>query len=230
MLIVLGGFGISYFVPMAQGSLSELHALVHVHGFFYFSWMALLVYQSALINQNNVARHRSVGLLGIAVAACMVSFGTMMTIRFGAFQVAAFDPTAYGVMYVSLVALTGFVILFFLAIRNVRDSAAHRRYILLATIIFVMAGLNRIYFSLFSIGFEGHLSYLPKYLTVDALILAVIIYDWRTLGRLHQTTIVGTAVNPAPQALHVLIVDSGASIGLTRWLASSPDGDTQAFC
>ena len=220
--IIFGGFGMSYFVPMANGSLADLHALIHIHGFFYFSWMGLLVLQSVLINRGNVALHRSLGLLGIAVAACMVSFGSVVTVRTGAIQVAASDPTAYGIMYISLVALIGFVFLFFLAIRNVRDTAAHRRYVLLATIIFVMAGLNRIFAGLFGIGFEGHLSFLPKYLVVDALIIALVVYDWRTLGQVHRATAVGATANLLPQLLHVPIVDSGAFVGLTHWLATLP--------
>ena len=218
--IIFGGFGMSYFVPMANGSLADLHALIHIHGFFYFSWMGLLVLQSVLINRGNVALHRSLGLLGIAVAACMVSFGSVVTVRTGAIQVAASDPTAYGIMYISLVALVGFVFLFFLAIRNVRDAAAHRRYVLLATIIFVMAGLNRIFAGLFGIGFEGHLSFLPKYLVVDAMIIALLVYDWRTLGQVHRATAVGAAANLLPQLLHVPIVDSSAFVGLTHWLAT----------
>ena len=218
--IIFGGFGMSYFIPMANGSLTELHALVHVHGFFYFSWMGLLIVQSALINRKKTALHRSIGLLGIAIAACMVSFGAIVTIRTGSIQVAASDPTAYGIMYISLVSLVGFVLLFFLAIRDIRDSAAHRRYILLATLIFVMAGLNRIFLAVFGIGFEGHLSYLPKYLVVDAMILALIAFDWRTLGRIHEATAIGVTVNLVPQILHVPIVDSDAFVSLTHWLAA----------
>ena len=125
--VIFGGFGISYFLPMVGGTLPELHALVHVHGFFYFSWMALLVVQSTLVNRRQVALHRSLGMLGIAIAACMTSFGAIVTVRTGAIQVAASDPTAYGIMYISLVSLVGFVALFWLAIRNIGDSAAHRR-------------------------------------------------------------------------------------------------------
>lgn len=60
------GFGLSYFFPLATGALPELHAIVHVHGFFYFSWMALLVIRTRLVSQGNIALHRSLGMLGIA--------------------------------------------------------------------------------------------------------------------------------------------------------------------
>lgn len=149
----------------------------------------------------------------------MICFATMVTFRFNAIQLAAGDPTIYGVTYISMVAIVGFVALFFLAIRNIRDSTAHRRYILLATNIFLIAGLNRI-LGLFGIGFEGHLSYLWKYLTVDALIVALLIYDWRTLGRPHHATQVGAAVNVIPQLLHVPIVESGMFVAFSHWMAA----------
>jgi hypothetical protein len=218
--IVFGGFGLSYFIPMASGTLRDLPPMVHVHGFFYFAWMALLVFQSALINQNNVALHRSLGMLGISIGTAIMIFGTLVTLIFTKVGMLDGDPTIYGLMYISQIAVIGFGILFFLAIRNLRDSAAHKRYILLATATFIIGGVNRWLDALFGLGFEGHLNYLPRYLVVDVFVLAMIAYDWRTLGRLHQATIIGTAVNVVPQLLHVPIVSSTTYVNLTHWLAN----------
>jgi uncharacterized membrane protein (DUF485 family) len=218
--VVFGGFGLSYFLPMMTGSLAALPPLVHVHGFFYFSWMLLLVWQSALINQRNVALHRSLGMLGISIGTGLMIFGSIVTIVFTKRAMAESDATIYGLMYISQIAVVGFGILFFLAIRNIRDSAAHKRYILLATTAFLIGGVNRWIDQIFNLGFEGHMSYLPRYLIVDVFIIALIAYDWRTLGRIHRATIVGTAVNVVPQLLHVPIVSSAAYVSLTHWLGN----------
>ncbi len=217
--IVFGGFGLSYFAPMATGSLPALAPVVHVHGLVYFAWLVLLVVQAALVNRGSVALHRSLGLFGIGVATSLIIFGTIVTMLFAAKALAASDPTIYGLTYISLVAVLGFGFLFWLAIRNIRDPAAHKRFILLGTAVFIIGGLNRIYLALFGIGFDTHLSYLPKYLTVDLLIAALLVYDWRALGMLHRATLIGGAVNVVPQALHVPIVESGAFVALTQWLA-----------
>ena len=64
-----------------------------------------------------------------------------------------------------------------------------------------------------------YLTYLPKYLTVDLLILALLWYDWRTLGSVHRATLIGGAVNIVPQLIHAPVVGSGWFIGLTHWMA-----------
>jgi len=218
--LVFGGFGLSYFLPMMSGELTSLPAVVHAHGFFYFSWMLLLVVQSALINQGNVALHRSLGMLGISIGTGLMIMGTIVTILFTQRAVAQSDATVYGLMYISQLAVIGFGILFILAIRNVRDSAAHKRYILMATTAFLIGGVNRFFDVLFGLGFEGNFVYLPRYLTVDLFIIALLFYDWRTLGKPHQATLIGGAVNVIPQLLHAPIVGSAAYVSLTHWLGS----------
>lgn len=217
-ILVFGGFAISYFQPMAAGTFPSASPVVHVHGFFYFAWMVFLVVQSTLVNQRNVALHRSLGLLGISIGTAAVIFGCIVTILFTQRLVAVSDGTVYGLMYISLLAVFGFAALFVLALRNLRNPAAHRRYILLATASFLIAGFNRIFEGVFGLGVETDLTYLPRYLAVDAFIVALIVYDWRTLGKLHHATVVGSLVNIVPQVFHAPIVHSGAYVELTHWL------------
>ncbi len=217
--VVFGGFGLSYFVPMATGSLAPLAPIVHVHGVVYFAWLILLVTQAMLINRGSLALHRSMGLLGIAIGTGLVILGSLVTALFARKAIAMSDPTIYGVTYISLLAVFGFSVLFWLAIRSTSEPAAHKRYILLATTVFLIGGLNRIYLFLFGVGFETNLTYLPKYLTVDLLIAALVWYDWRTLGAIHRATWIGGAVNVIPQLLHVPVVGSDAFVGLTHWIA-----------
>ncbi len=217
-VLVFGGFGISYFQPMAAGTFPSASPVVHVHGFFYFSWMVFLVVQVALVNQGNVVLHRSLGLLGISIGTAAVIFGCMVTILFTQRLVADSDATVYGLMYISLLAVLGFSVLLVLALRNLRNSEAHKRYILLATASFLIAGFNRIFQGVFGLGVETDLTYLPRYLAVDAFIVALIVYDWRTLGKLHHATVVGSLVNIVPQVFHAPIVHSSTYIALTHWL------------
>lgn len=219
--VVYGGFGMSYFIPMAIGSLEPMPAaVVHVHGFFYFAWLALLVVQPSLVRQGNVALHRNLGLLGIAIGTGVMILGSIVTIIFTKNLAAESDSTIYGLMYISLLAVFGFGVLFFLALKNIRNSAAHKRFMLLATTALLIGGINRIYDFLFGLSFDSHLTYLPRYLTVDVFVAAMLLYDWRTLGKPHQATLIGAAVNVVPQLLHAPIVSSAAFVGLTHWLGN----------
>jgi hypothetical protein len=216
--IIFLGFGISYFAPMAAGTAPAIPPITHVHGAFFFSWMLLLVYQAELVRRRRIASHRAVGLLGIALGSGATIFGALVTVLFARSNRA--DASIYGFTYISVVSVVAFTGLLTLAIRNVHRPEGHRRYILLATGSLVIGGLNRIYGSLLALQFDTFLSYVPQYLTVDALILAIVVGDWRTSGSVHRATAIGAAVNIVPQVFHAPIVGSQWFVGFTRWLAS----------
>ena len=217
--IIFGGFGTSYFQPMIAGSLPPMQPVVHLHGFFYFGWFALLVIQPWLVKQNNVALHRKLGLLGISMGTGVVILGSIVTIIFTRRLAGESDTTVYGLMYISQLAVLGFAVLFFLALKNIHNPVAHKRFILLATLTLVIGGLNRI-FGAFDYGVESNIAYLPRYLSVDLFVIALLIYDWRTLGKIHPATIIGASVNVVPQILHAPIVDSATFVELTHWLGN----------
>ena len=50
---------------------------------------------------------------------------------------------------------------------------------------------------MFDLGFEN-LDYLPRYLTVNLFVAALLLYDWRTLGKPHSATLIGGSVNVIP--------------------------------
>jgi len=87
-LFVFSGFALTYWIPMAGGSLAPLPPVVHLHGAFFFSWMALLVVQAALVNTRNVRWHMSLGTFGI-------SLGTGVFLM-GASSITAFARSAGG--------------------------------------------------------------------------------------------------------------------------------------
>jgi hypothetical protein len=212
--LVFGGFGLTYWQPMAAGNLVPLPPVVHLHGFLFSFWMLLLLTQSFLINVNRVALHRTLGTFGIAVAAGLLITGALITLLFGSVSSPA-EPEYHDLMYLGLAALAGFGTLFSLAIRQVRRPDNHRRLILLATIPLLPPGINRLY--MVSMGLT-ELPLLATYLTMDALAAAILLYDRRTLGRFSRASIVGAAVVLALQLLHVPIAGSEAFAGFSRFL------------
>jgi len=213
--LVFGGFGLTYWQPMVSRTLEPLPPVVHLHGLFYSLWMILLVVQSFLINVRNVQLHRSLGTFGIAIATGVIILGSLITILFGRFQSANPPPDYYNLMYLGVVAVLCFGSLFCLAIRNVRYPDNHRRFILFATISLLAPGINRLYMVPFS------LTSLPlpaMYLTLDALITAIIIYDWRTMGKISTATITGAAIIIIPELLHAPIAGSAAFADLCNIL------------
>src|SRR5262245_15964841 len=76
-LFIFSGFGLTYWIPMASGSLAPLPPVVHLHGAFFFSWMTLLVVQSLLVSTRNVRLHMSLGTFGIALGTGVFLMGLL---------------------------------------------------------------------------------------------------------------------------------------------------------
>ncbi len=216
--IIFGGFGVSYFLPLLTGTLRPVAPVVHFHGFFYFAWMLLLVMQSSLIANHNVALHRSMGIAGVSLATGLVIFASIVSILLIGMQIEqGINPDVYGLMYISILAVGIFSTLFVMAVRNIHHSEAHKRFILLATIGFLGAGINRFYQFVLNVEFAP---FWTLYVLADLLIVAIVIYDWRKLGRIHTATMIGAAVNIIPQLLHAPIVSSSRFESLTHWLVA----------
>ena len=212
---IFSGFGLTYWIPMATGSLAPVPPVVHLHGLFFFSWIVLLVAQSVLINVRNVPLHRSLGMLGIGIGTGVLLVGTLITLLSVRASAAAPSPDNNNLTYLSVTAIVSFAVLFVAAIRNVRKPENHKRLILFATINLLPPGVNRLYMVSLDM---TQLPLLATYLTLDGLAIAMLIHDWRTLGKLSGASLVGAAFVFVPQLLQPLIVDSAAFASLTAML------------
>ena len=209
-LFIVGGFTLTYWLPMAAGTLAPLPPVVHLHGAFYFSWMVLLVVQSLLVNTRKVALHRSLGTFGIALGTAVFFFGALITVVAQGVSNVNPTPVSNSLAYLSVTAVVSFGVLFFLAMRNTRTPDVHKRFVLFSTINLLPPGINRLYAVAF--GVQG-LPLLATYLTLDALVLAMLVNDWRTNGRIGAASMIGAAFVLTPQLLYPLLVDSAAFAG-----------------
>ena len=66
-LMVFAAFTPTYFVPVAAGQFDR-PSILHVHGALFFAWPVLFVVQAFLAARGRIQTHRSLGLLGIALA------------------------------------------------------------------------------------------------------------------------------------------------------------------
>jgi hypothetical protein len=213
---IFSGFGLTYWIPMATGSSAPLPPVVHLHGLFFFSWIVLLVVQSALINVRNVQLHRSLGTFGIGIGTGVLLVGTLITLLSVRASAATPSPDGNSLTYLSVTAIVSFAVLFVLAIRNVRTPDNHKRLILFATINLLPPGVNRLYMVSLEL---TRLPLLATYLTLDALAIAILIHDRRTGGKLSAASLIGAAFVFVPQLLQPLIVDSAAFASLSAMLA-----------
>ena len=210
---VFGGFGMTYWYPLAAGTFRPAPPVVHLHGLTYFSWMVLLVTQATLVNVRNVALHRSLGMFGIALAMAVIIMGALITIL-GASR--SSGGAAHGI-YLGITAVTGFALLFTLAMRNTRRPDIHRRLILFAMLPLLPPGIHRLY--MVPLGLQSF-PVVAMYATLDVMALAIIIHEWRRHGTIGKYTWIGAGWIVAQQVVHWAVIDTPWFAGVVQSLGS----------
>ena len=201
------GFVPTYWVPMARGTLA-ITPLVHAHALLFFGWVALFWTQTWLAAYGRLGRHRELGVVGVALACAMCIVGVATaTSSLDRAEAAGFGPAGRAFSVVSFTALLYFAVLVAVAVLNVRTSATHKRLMLVATASLLQAGVGR-WFALLLRPPEAvgpprvAVTVLPG-LASDLLIVAAMIHDRRTRGRVHPAYWVAGAALVALQVLRI---------------------------
>jgi len=204
-VFVFGGFGMTYWYPLATGRFSPAPPVVHLHGMVFFVWMILLAVQPTLVGFRNVALHRSVGTFGISLATAVLFMGMIITLLGAMANREHPGATFYHGIYLGFMAVAGFGLLFTLAIRNVRRPEIHKRLMLLAMLPLLPPGIHRFY--MVPLGLR-EFPITAMYLTLDAMAVAIIVQEWRSTGRVGLYTRIGVAWILVQQALHYPVTHS----------------------
>jgi len=216
---VFAGFGMTYWFPMASGTLRPAPPVVHVHGWVLSAWMILLMTQSWLVNARNMALHRSLGMFGIALATAVLFMSTIITLLGlkGGVSRGAPAPDFLDAMYLSFMAILGFGTLFTLAMRHTRRPEVHRRLILFSILPLMPPGVNRFYMVPFGL---TTIPVWPMYLTLDAIAAAILIQEWRSAGRIGRYSLIGAGWLLLQQALHMPVAHSDWFVEFCHFVAS----------
>jgi hypothetical protein len=204
-LFVFGGFGMSYLVPLAEGTFPTAPPFVHLHGLIFMSWMLLLVVQAGLVSAGNVKLHRSLGTYLIAHGSVAICAGLMLQLI--ATHLAMEKGLAPGTdgLYLGLNAFLGFATMFTLAIRNTRRPQIHKRLILFAMLPVLPPGVNR--FWSHALGLEP-IPVIPLYLTLWSMAAAILIHERRRTGRISGYSLFGAGWIVVEGVLHKVVVHS----------------------
>ncbi len=181
-VFVLAGFTRTFFVPLARHSFAAPW-FVYVHGTLFFTWIGLLVTQTSLVASRNVALHRRLGLLAVALIPLMVASG--LTVAFWATARdyrAGGDAATISFFFGELLDMFMFASFAIAAFLTRRRPQWHKRLILLATLAVFGAAVGRL-------PIVGAAS---NYITL-AFLAAVLGYDLLSQRRLHLMTLLGGA-------------------------------------
>ncbi len=107
-----------------------------------------------------------------------------------------------------------FAVLLAMAIGAVRKPAIHRNLILFATISILMPGINRLYMVGFGL---DYVPFYPTYLTMDAMIAAILWHERKTMNSISRMSWIGAAIVIVPQILLPIVADWEPFMQFCQW-------------
>ncbi len=211
LLTVFIGFAPTYF--LAGGFRAHLPSpFIHFHAAAFSSWVLLLVAQTSLVSAHRVDIHRRLGVLGFCLACLMVFLGLLAATN--SLQrnshPPGIDPKTFYMIPVS--DMFNFSILVFFAFRLRKDSPAHKRLILIATVALVTAALVR-----FHIPFL-FLNPLRATFSSYVFLVALAVYDLWSTHKLHAATAFGSVFLVASQMVRMPIAGTAAWQSFASWV------------
>ncbi|MCF2514475.1 hypothetical protein LVY65_05265 [Sphingomonas sp. G124] len=226
--IAFGGFFETYWLQIAQGTFTG-SPMMHLHGLLFSLWTVFFLSQALLVANGKIKKHRAWGLLGISLATAMLFTGLAVTIE----GLQARLDLGYGdgaraftiVPVTAVLLFAGFVAA---AVVNLKRPEWHKRQMLLATTALLQAAVARFFFLAATGGGPGLRPGLAPPLPIERtmvpvslvvlLIVAAMVHDWRSQGRVHPAYWWGFGVTIAVQVLRLVVGYSDAWYRFTDFL------------
>ena len=213
LAVVLIGFSRSLFLrPFYAGppDWAAKEAIFYAHGVVFASWYAVLAAQVALIRVKNVRLHRRLGYAGAGLGALLVLAGTLAALRAsnrpGGFIGVPVPPDQF--LTVPLISMVLFAAFLTLGVLWRRQSARHKRMMLLASICLLGAPVARITAMIAPLTLPA-----LDIVVYAALVGLLVVWDAVTQRQVRPDTLVGGA---AVVGLNAAALPFGAT---AAWLA-----------
>jgi hypothetical protein len=146
-VLAIGGFGPRLVAQLSAGSWSSMPLVVHAHAVVYFGWLALYSSQVSLPATGRTNRHRQLGKYLVGYAGLMIVMGvTVMLARFAERIAAGQQELAASVLVNPLTDMLVFPVLFGLAVHFRTVPSAHKRLMVVATTMLLIAAVGRMQF------------------------------------------------------------------------------------
>lgn len=212
-LAVVAGFARSFYLqPLFPEFPRPPEPLFAAHGIVFSAWLALFIAQTTLVAAGNLRMHRTLGMVGAALAAAMLPLGVYSGLvaahRSGGFIGIPLPPLQF--LVVPLASITLFSLFTWLGIARRRDAQAHKRLMLLGTLQMATPGIAR---------WPGLAPFGPPafFGITDLLLVALAIFDWRTRGKLHPVTLWGGALTVVAQPLQLVLSGTTPWLDFAQW-------------
>lgn len=213
VITVFAGFARTYYLRPYFGTPS-LTPLLHLHGIVFTSWLALLLTQTVLVAANRTRLHRRLGVAGAVLAVLMILIGSATAIiRAKVVEVPPGSLSPLVFLTIPLGDMLVFACLVGAGFYFRRRVDVHKRLMLLATISILPAATARLPFA-----FIQQVGPLAFFGLADLFIVACLIYDLATRGRVHRATVWGGLLIVVSHPLRLLVGNTQAWLAFATWL------------
>lgn len=209
LAVALIGFSTTFFLPLIRGTSAE-SPVTYVHGTLLFGWLLFFIAQASLIRVRSVSVHRRLGWLGAALGVAVVSSG--VAVSFNKALAARGEDVVLGEFVGNLISFVIFGSLVAAALVLRRDSASHKRLLLLATIFILGPAWFR--FSYLFPSVENSVFFLAMYFPL----LVAMAHDVLTHKRVHPVYVWVGCLFVAYDTTFLLASQSAAWLRVARWL------------
>ena len=225
LAIAVIGFLPTYWIPLARGAFDR-PPILHLHALAFYGWTLFFVSQASLVSRRRIARHRELGVVGVALATALLFIG--MAAALSSLRASIGLSSEAAVRRFSIVPVSGILLfagLVTTALVNVRRPEVHKRFLLAATASMLQAAVGRLFVLAFAppAGPGPRVPppvpiTIPAGIVVDLLIVAGMIHDKRTRGKVHPAYWVAGAAVLAVQLLTTPLSGTSAWLRVTDWL------------
>lgn len=216
-VIVLIGFGRTYYFKMLTGAPPLPSALVHIHGLVMSAWVAFFIAQVCLIRTAHTKTHMKLGLVGIALAGAVLVVG-FFTAAAAAKNGSPSTPPGFSHIAFSIVPFVDLVVfagLFGAAICRRSCPPDHKRLMLLTSVGLLPPALGRI-----PIPALQSLGPLLFFGVPTVLAIGLVVYDTRHTKKLNRAFLVGAAGLIVSYPVRMALANTDAWIGFATWITT----------
>ena len=226
--IAFSGFFGTYWLQIGRGTFTG-SPLLHLHGLLFSLWTLFFLSQALLVANRRLRTHRAWGLFGISLATAMLFTGMAVGIEgLQARLAAGYGDAARAFAIVPFTAVLLFAALVAAAIINVRRPEWHKRLMLVATTALLQAAVARFFFLAATGGGPGMRPGLSPPLPVERtmapglvvtlLVVAAMVRDWRSEGRVHPAYWWGLGATMAVQLSRPLLAHTATWYQIAEFL------------
>jgi hypothetical protein len=213
-IIAVVGFWATYFGPFVRGTI-EQPPIIHLHAGVFVGWLLLFVAQAMLAATGRLSWHLSLGRIGIGYGVLLIIVGVFTGVSRSGDRLRAGQDGA-GLLFSALADMVVFAAFFAAAIAFRRKPQVHRRLMIVAATMLLVAATGRMS------------SFLPDPPWRQPLRLAIwfspvflaMAHDFRKQRLVHPVYVMGLAAFLIRVYSRELVVGTEAWSAFTQWATS----------